>query len=160
MIRRTKPSYRDAEFAAAVRRVRTSRGWTQDVFALELGVSIATVSRMEAHGVVPSDRVRIRIRDLLGVESEARAGLIDGTTRYEDDYVCRVAVATLGPCTLDTIGVLMGLSKERVRQIEAGAVRKLKRHLGERGWFKALADLAHRDGATLASALSPWTGER
>lgn len=38
------------------------------------------------------------------------------------------------PLTLDEIGKMFGVTRERIRQIEAGALNKLKRLLQKHGW--------------------------
>jgi len=41
---------------------------------------------------------------------------------------CTLDVAERGPSTLDEIATVVNLTRERVRQIADGAIRKLKRH--------------------------------
>lgn len=56
--------------------------------------------------------------------------------------------------TLDEIGLVLGISKERVRQLERAALRKCRRALERRGitaevWLEHLADIGRRTE-------SPW----
>lgn len=46
-------------------------------------------------------------------------------TPYEDDSVAQAMMAGRGLFTLDEVAAFMGLTRERVRQIECSAVRKL-----------------------------------
>ena len=41
--------------------------------------------------------------------------------------------STLGGCTLSEIASMLGIGKERVRQIEAKALAKFRQHLQDRG---------------------------
>jgi hypothetical protein len=53
--------------------------------------------------------------------------LIDSTTPWEQDYKCQYIVACHpGGLTLEQISSLLCVTRERVRQIEASALRKLK----------------------------------
>lgn len=61
---------------------------------------------------------------------------------------CALAVASCGPLDLRTIAAIMGLSHERVRQIEAAALRRLRRrHPALREVLDALleAESSHED---------------
>ncbi len=59
---------------------------------------------------------------------ECRYHLLDATKE-----TCALDVADLGGVTLDEIGTLFGLTRERIRQIEEKAVRKLKKNPAFRG---------------------------
>jgi hypothetical protein len=59
---------------------------------------------------------------------------------------CALDVADRGPHTLEQIAVVVGLTRERVRQIEDKAIRKVRR---------ALARRAERGGGTLEDFLPP-----
>ena len=65
----------------------------------------------------PGPCQEIRCRYHLGDDRRAPALLAEP---------CVMRLAAAGPMTLEQIGALMGLTRERVRQIEAGALRKLQ----------------------------------
>lgn len=48
--------------------------------------------------------------------------------RMDPTASCTLDVAERGPSTLDEIATVVNLTRERVRQIADGAIRKLKRH--------------------------------
>lgn len=53
--------------------------------------------------------------------------IIDKHTRYEEDVACQLFVRTFPDgATLDSIAMALGVSRERVRQIEGDAKRKLR----------------------------------
>lgn len=56
-----------------------------------------------------------------------RAALLETTRSEEGEAVLCEIVALFGPLTLEEIGILYGLCRERVRQIEARAMEKLRR---------------------------------
>lgn len=51
--------------------------------------------------------------------------LVHPSTRYELDPAAQM-IASMGGATLEMVGEAMGISRERVRQIEAVALRRLK----------------------------------
>lgn len=57
-------------------------------------------------------------------EAEAPEG-----TLLEPEPLCVLDIADSGEKTLEEVAELMGLSKERIRQLEAKAIRKVKRRL-------------------------------
>ncbi|MCC7541927.1 MAG: hypothetical protein IT379_37250 [Deltaproteobacteria bacterium] len=147
----TRPQAHDADYGAAVIAAREARGWSRERLSVELGVGLSTVARIESLGHVPYARIQRSIRDMLGVESRTASALdaiIDATTRYEDDIACRYVVAHMAPCHLEVIGLLMGVTRERIRQIEAKALRKIAERASAelRGW---LADKAERGGVEM-----------
>lgn len=68
-------------------------------------------------GPRPCPHVRCRFH--LGVETSRRA-------RPEDVETCALDVADRGPLTLDEVGKILGVTRERVRQIEVAALEKLQ----------------------------------
>lgn len=50
--------------------------------------------------------------------------LVHATSGYSDDPAAQM-IASMGGATLDLIGAAMGVSRERIRQIEADALRRL-----------------------------------
>ena len=57
-------------------------------------------------------------------ESEGEEDIADVLLRMPE--TCALDVADRGPHTLNDIGIYMGLTRERIRQIEAKAIRKLQ----------------------------------
>lgn len=56
--------------------------------------------------------------------------LVDKDTRYAKDIACQLFVAVFrGGSTLDSIAEALGVSRERVRQIEGEAMAKLRARL-------------------------------
>jgi RNA polymerase sigma factor (sigma-70 family) len=49
------------------------------------------------------------------------------TQREKDVIVLRYGLQTSQPCTLEEVGGMFNLSRERVRQIQSKAMRKLRR---------------------------------
>jgi RNA polymerase sigma-32 factor len=92
--------------------------------AIEIGVSMAEVAMMEGRLAAEQveyahdqDRLRHWLADAMASLS-AREQHIVAQRRLMDE-----------PRTLESLGVEMGLSKERIRQLEAAAYAKLRRHL-------------------------------
>ncbi len=63
----------------------------------------------------------------------------DWWVKSEDHLNCTWVAVNSGPYTLEEIGMMMGITRERVRQIEAKALRKL-RHPKRRNLLKDFAD--------------------
>ena len=60
------------------------------------------------------------------------------TPREKDVISLRYGLASSEPCTLEEVGNMFNLSRERVRQIQSKAMRKLRRpHIAKRlkGWL-------------------------
>lgn len=60
------------------------------------------------------------------------------TEREKDIITLRYGLSSNKPCTLEEVGGLFNLSRERVRQIQSKAMRKLRRpQIAERlkGWL-------------------------
>lgn len=49
-----------------------------------------------------------------------------GEHRTQTTRDCALKVAGEGPCTLDEVGEVLGLSRERIRQIQDRALEKLR----------------------------------
>ena len=61
-------------------------------------------------------------------------------TTATGEVVCALDIADQGGLTLEEIGELMGPTRERIRQIEAKALRKLKRR-DRYGFYMSLRSL-------------------
>ncbi len=90
----------------------------------------------------------------------------DEVRPYEDDIPCRLLVHRFGAMTLDEIGQAMGVTRERIRQIEAKALERLRKRVLQAGWSEddvreLLAHLAQRQQpgeaweSARAAAVSP-----
>lgn len=51
----------------------------------------------------------------------------DDATPFLEDVPCRLLVRRFGPMSLDEVGQALGVTRERARQIEFAALRKLRR---------------------------------
>ena len=56
------------------------------------------------------------------------------TSTYESESTCTLDVAADGNHTLDEVGKYLGITRERVRQIETKALAKVREALGRRGY--------------------------
>jgi hypothetical protein len=57
------------------------------------------------------------------------------------DESCCLDMADHGPQTLEHVGAVLGLTRERIRQIEMGALKKIRKELGDktlREWIEKL----------------------
>ncbi len=73
------------------------------------------------------------VADLLRERSDL-AGVLDGISENERTVVrLRFGLNGDDPMTLEAIGRRLGLTRERVRQIEVAALKKLRQQLAERG---------------------------
>ena len=80
------------------------------------------VGHRSANATCPAHRWSRRSAD----GSVSEVPLIDKTTPYERDVACQLFVATFaGGASLEAIALALGVSRERVRQIESEALRKL-----------------------------------
>ena len=71
-----------------------------------------------------------------GVQRVAEGTLVHPTSRYEDDPAAQM-IASLGGATLELVGEAMGITRERVRQIEAAALLKLHERCLRRGILRS-----------------------
>jgi hypothetical protein len=71
-------------------------------------------------------------------EAAAYEGLND--LPYERDLVAQVLVSGKGPMLADEVGVVFGCTRERIRQIEENALRKLARLFRRNGEYDELRD--------------------
>ena len=77
-----------------------------------------------------SEEVVARRRDL-GAARDWIMGAMDALTERERMIIVARKIED-DPETLESLGVKLGLSKERVRQLEAQALRKMRKHLEEK----------------------------
>ena len=98
-----------------------------------------TVGR-EGEGVQLKDVVPDReqtgaaaMADLLRRQESLRELLDDLPPKEREILVDRFGLGAGTPMTLESIGQRMGVTRERVRQIEAAALHKLRRRLEARG---------------------------
>lgn len=75
------------------------------------------------HHIFPNADPRVRGRQRLRAEPAEPAELAE---------TCSLDVARSGGATLDEVATLMGISRERVRQIEVAALAKLRRKVDAR----------------------------
>ena len=52
----------------------------------------------------------------------------------EPDAAIEACILYLGPLMLDEVGYLLGVTLQRVAQIEKSALRKMRKHLEEKGF--------------------------
>lgn len=69
--------------------------------------------------------------------------IVDVARGYEADAGAQLFVSTLGGASLEQVGEALGCTKERVRQIEAGALAKLRERASEVGLSEADLDRHH-----------------
>jgi RNA polymerase sigma factor (sigma-70 family) len=116
----------------------------KDIQALEdaakMPLSLETPVGGEMEGVQLKDVVPDReeqgaaaVAGLLRRQANLRELLDDLPPREKDIIVERFGLGGETPLTLETIGQRMGVTRERVRQIEASALQKLRRRLEARG---------------------------
>lgn len=100
----------------------------------------------ELHLPVLPDRPRTRADCLDGGSNAARPCGWSGCRHHLDSYAdtCSLDVAdrvALGDeLTLDAIGQMIGLTRERVRQLEAQALRRLAKRGGELAKYRSLGE--------------------
>lgn len=70
-----------------------------------------------------------------------RPGLDVGATLFAMTDTCTLDVAALGGLTLDEVGLRLNVVRERIRQVEVDALKKLHKKIRERDTWLALAGL-------------------
>lgn len=75
-----------------------------------------------------------RIEAKLTHQRVCRHPAVDEARGYLDDLVCRRFVRDFGAMSLQEVGDAMQVSRERVRQIEAKALRRLRQACKAEGW--------------------------
>jgi RNA polymerase primary sigma factor len=110
--------------------------------AARMPVSLETPVGREGEGIQLKDVVRDRedpgaaaVKDVLRRQENLQELLDDLPPREREIVLDRFGLGASGdaPMTLDAIGQRMGVTRERVRQIEASALLKLRRRLQARG---------------------------
>ena len=102
----------------------TAREASLDATTSDMG---PPVDRLASPDPSPEDRSSDRERQLLAEEAVERAL---GTLSAREQMIIKERMMTEDPATLGRLGVILGVSKERVRQIESRARGKLKVSLG------------------------------
>ena len=95
------------------------------------GIKAASINARLAEGVDPEDAVS---RDHVTQARELWPGAND--LPWEADGVAQGLLEQYGPFTLEEVGVFLGVSRERIRQIEEIALRKLKGALEDEGFTR------------------------
>lgn len=126
----------DAELAAEVERRRAVRRADEDKLAAEIRVRIAAAQA----AVVSAPTYPTVPRRLEVVTAPPRSDCVDGprpcgiACRYAcPDGSCALDHASKDGMTLEEVGAVFGLTRERVRQIEKDGLEKLKRRLRKLG---------------------------
>jgi RNA polymerase primary sigma factor len=127
-------------------RVAAELGLTvKDLEALEeaskMPLSLETPVGREGEGIQLKDVVADRedpgaaaaVADLLRRQESLRELLDDLPPKEREILIDRFGLATGTPMTLESIGQRLGVTRERVRQIEMSALHKLRRRLEARG---------------------------
>lgn len=83
---------------------------------------------------------------LEALRTELTATLALLTLREREVVILRYGLEDGHPCTLEEIGQRFGITRERVRQIEARAMEKLQHPLGREGLESFIDDLDAEDG--------------
>lgn len=90
------------------------------------GLPVGTVKSRIHHGRPIDVPLNGRASDARAHEMVERS--VDPELPYEEDETCQRLVEEYGPMTLEEIGHVIGVTRERVRQIELNAIRKLRAH--------------------------------
>ena len=111
---------------------RKKNGWSQEELADKLGVSRQAVSKWESAGAVPDLQRIIQLSELFSVSTdyllkdEIDDLLLTLTEREEQVLRLRFGLDDGSSKTLEEVGQMFGVTRERIRQIEGKALRKLK----------------------------------
>jgi hypothetical protein len=95
-------------------------------------------------GPRPCPHVGCPANNYLTITSKGNLKLTHGNREPEDvppGDSCCLDVTDQGPQTLERVAEIMGLTRERIRQIERTALEKIKSHVGEetiRSWIEKL----------------------
>ena len=112
------------------RRNLTAAQWAREPEARALGLPRRTVSYRLAQGWGAERAVTTPSGATYEAARERAGAIVDGTTRYADDIAAQLCVAAFpGGMELEEIGEAMGMSRQRVQQIEAQALESLRRRL-------------------------------
>jgi hypothetical protein len=98
-------------------------------------------------GVEPCPRIDCRYH----IHGDARPSQVDAAP--VPATTCSIKIADRGGMTLEAVGEILGMTRERVRQIEVSARAKLQRRLSKLGY--SLGDLA----VDVGSAPLPFRGK-
>jgi len=63
-------------------------------------------------------------------------------TRFSETPTCALDVANDGGLSLDAVGSLLGVTRERTRQIELVAIRKLRKEAKRKEWAAMMREVA------------------
>lgn len=105
-------SYRD--LVTAFGRVQSIGAW-----ARETGINRYVIAQRLAKGIDPEEALSVKKACELREAWEGANAL-----PFDADAMCQAIVARCSPLTLETVGAILGLTRERVRQIEEVALRK------------------------------------
>lgn len=97
--------------------------------ALELGYRVVEHDRYERRLLLECYDCGARIERAAAIGSVQKPcthPLVDAVTPYEEDRVCQTLVNGHGPMTLEEISLCTGVTRERVRQIEAQALLRAR----------------------------------
>lgn len=102
-------------------RMITAYGETRSIseWSRVLGMSKSTIARRLLACATPEEALSCEYEDELWPGAN--------TLSWKDDVTAQLMLAHKGPMQLDFIGACLGVSKQRVSQIEQEALRKLRR---------------------------------